>query len=165
MSNKLNKSDFYYGAFLTKVLDNGNKPALISKDMGRCIYKLTTNKKDYIVYMKYASNVNKRYRRWAFNYTDNNIEEITRYIDKGEEIIFAYICTYKNLKDSEIGIANLEELKKCIDPECYRNQSNRVTIYKKKHSPVLRMYGTKRADIKDGEDYTIHLDRNRINEL
>lgn len=46
MSNVLNKSDFYYGAFLTKVLDQGKKPALVSRGGGRCIYKVTTDKKE-----------------------------------------------------------------------------------------------------------------------
>jgi len=168
MSNSVNKSDFYYGAFLTKVLDNGDKPTLISKDDGRGIYKLTTNKKDnkdYIVYIKYATNNNKKRTRWAFNYTDNNIDEIKKYIEDGQNIIFAYICAYKNFKNSEVAIAGLKELRKCIDPECEINTVNRVSIYKKPHSPVLRMYGTKRADIKNGEDNTVHLKRTRINEL
>lgn len=165
MCNRINKADFYYGSFLTKIIDNGNKPALISKDNGRGIYKLTTDKKEYIVYIKYATNRNKKHTRWAFNYTDENIEEIETYINDDEIILFAYICTYRDLKNSEIAIAIIEELKQCIDPQCKKNKSNRVTIYKKPHSPVLRMYGTKLADIKDGEDNTVHLSRNRINEL
>lgn len=165
MCNSINKSDFYYGTFLTKVLDNGNKPALVSKNDGRGIYKLITNKDEYLLYIKYATKNNKNHRRWAFNYTDNNIEEIKQYMGEGENIIFAYICAYDDLRNSEIAIVELEELKKCIDPECERNQSNRVTIYKKPHSPVLRMYGTARADKKEGKDNTIHLERNRINQL
>ena len=165
MSNSVNKSDFYYGTFLTKVLDNGNKPALVSKNDGRGIYKLTTNKEDYIVYIKYATNSNKNHRRWTFNYTDNNVEEIKKYMEEDKNIIFAYICAYDDLRNSEIAIAKLEELKECINPKCKRNTVNRVSIYKKPHSPVLRMYGTKRADIKDGKDNAIHLRRNRINEL
>ena len=167
MSNSINKSDFYYGAFLAKVIDNGNKPALVSKDNGRGIYKLTTdaNKDDYIVYIKYATNSKKNKRTWLFNYTDNNIEEIKKYIDKGDNIIFAYICAYNDYKNCEIAIAKLEELKKCINPECKINKSNRVSIFKVPNSPVLRMYGTKRADKLNNEDNTIHLKRNRINEL
>ena len=71
----------------------------------------------------------------------------------------------EDFKNSEIAIAKLEELKECINPECEKNESNRVTIYKMPYSPVLRMYGTKRADIKDEKDNTIHLKRSRINEL
>lgn len=165
MSNSVNKSDFYYGTFLTKVLEKGNKPALVSKSEGRGIYNLETDKDDYIVYIKYASNRNKNSKRWTFNYTDNNIEEIRHYIAEGENIIFSYICAYDDFKNSEIAIADLKELKKCINPECQINKSNSVKIYKKAHSPVLRMYGTARADKKDGEDNTLHLERNRINEL
>ena len=165
MSNSVNKSDFYYGTFLTKVLEKGNKPALVSKSKGRGIYNLKTDKDDYIVYIKYASNVKKKRKRWTFNYTDNNIEEIRDYIVGGENIIFAYICAYDDLKNSEIAIADLEDLKKCINPECEINKSNSIKIYKKVHSRVLRMYGTARADKKNGEDNTLHLERNRINEL
>lgn len=165
MSNSINKSDFYYGTFLTKVLDRGNKAALVSKDDGRGIYKLTTDKKEYIVYLKYATNNKKSEKRWTFNYTNNNIEEIEMYANKNEDIIFGFICAYKDLRNSETGIAYLKELKKCMDPDCKVNKSKRVTIYKKSYSPVLRMYGTKRADMKDQQDNTIHLDRVRINEL
>ena len=167
MANSINKSDFYYGAFLAKVIDNGNRPAIVSKDNGREIYKLKTNgdKEEYIVYIKYATNRNKNSRTWTFQYTDNNIEEIKGYIDKGDNIIFAYICAYNDYKNSEIAIAKLEELKKCINPECEINKSNRVSIYKVPGSPVLRMYGTKRADMINNADNTIHLKRSRINEL
>lgn len=165
MSNSVNKSDFYYGVFLTKVLEKGNKAALISKNEGRGIYNLNTDKDDYTVYMKYANNSNKSSRRWNFNYTENNIEEIRDYVEKEKNIIFCYICAYDDLKNSEVAIAYLDELKKCINPGCKINKSNLVRIYKKSHSPVLRMYGTARSDIKDGKDNTVHLERNRINKL
>lgn len=165
MANKVTKSDHYYGAFLTKVLDDGNTPVLIDKDGSRGVYQLTTDDDEYLVYMKYATNKKKNRKRWTFNYTDNNVEEINSYIEDDKNLIFAYICSYYNLLNTEIAIADLGELKKCVDPENEKNETNRVTIYKKANSPVLRMYGTKRADIKDEEDNTIHLSRNRINEL
>lgn len=165
MSNVLNKSDFYYGAFLTKVLDQGKKPALVSRGGGRCIYKVTTDKKEYTVYIKYATNRRKTHKRWTYYYTENNIEEIRKYIENDQEIIFAYICSYTDLNDSEIAISTLRELEACIDFEYDEDETNRVIIHKKRYSPSLRMYGSKRPEMKDGLDNTIELDRNRINEL
>lgn len=169
MCCKVNKSDHYYGAFLSKVLDAGNNPAIVEKDNSRGIYKLSTNKDDYIVYIKYATLSNKSHKTWNFNYTDNNIQEIKSYIndkryDK-ENIIFGYVCSYNDLINTEIALADLDELKECIDPNCTVNISNRVSIRKKDGSPYLRMYGTKKSDKKNGKDNTIKLSRSRINEL
>lgn len=163
MANRVTKADHFYGAFLTKLLDDGNKPVLIDKDSNRGVYELVTNKGEYLIYMKYATRKNKKRNRWTFNYTDSNIEEIKSYGNKN--IIFAYICSYNDLLNTEIGIADLEELEKCIDPECEINKTNRVTIYKKSNSPVLRMYGTARADEINGKDNTVHLSRDRVNNL
>lgn len=165
MSNSVNKSDFYYGVFLTKVLDEGNKAALVSKSKRRGIYRLNTDKDEYIVYIKYANNRDKNNKRWSFNYTDNNIQEIKYYIENRENIIFAYICSYDDLINCEVAIAYLDELKKCINPDCNINKNHSVRIYKKPHSSVLRMYGTARSDKKGSKDNTIHLERDRINNL
>lgn len=165
MANRVTKADHFYGAFLTKLLDDGNAPVLIDKDSNRGVYELVTDKDEYLIYMKYATRKNKNRNRWSFNYTDNNIEEIKNYEKQNKNIILAYICGYNDLLNTEIGIADLKELKECINPECEINKSNRVTIYKKSGSPVLRMYGTARADEIDDKDNTIHLSRDRINNL
>lgn len=165
MANSVRKSDFYYGAFLTKAIQKGNKLALISKSSIRGIYRLITDKDDYVVYIKYSSNKKHNNRRWSFNFTDNNIEEIRTYMRRKENIIFCFICAYDDLNNCEVAVSSLEELKECINPDCKINKDSVVRIYKKKYSPVLRMYGTARSDKKSGKDNTIHLERNRINNL
>lgn len=165
MDNRVMKSDHYYGAFLSKVVDNRNEPAVICKDDGRGIYRLKGNGDNYLVYIKYRTNQSKSHISWGFYYTDNEIDEINKYKQAGENLIFAYVCTYEDFLNTEIAIAKLEELGKCIDLEGGQGKTNRVTIHKMANSPVLRMYGTERDSKVNGKDNTIHLSRNRINEL
>ncbi|NMA95104.1 MAG: hypothetical protein GX974_03600 [Clostridiales bacterium] len=165
MDNSVLKSDFYYGAFLSKIIDAGNKPTLIKKDRVRGIYRLNKGTENYLVYIKYATVREKHRRRWNFTYTDNDIKEIKKYSDKSENILFVFICTYRDFNNTEIGIATLEELLECIRLDCTVNKNNRTTIIKVPNSPALRMYGTKRADMINNKDNTIHLSRSRINGL
>ena len=160
MCNKLNKSDHYYGAFLSKVLDNGNKPALMNKDEGRSIYKLDTDnsQQEYTVYMKYVTN-NKGDNLWNFTFTEENLKEIEELIDK-ENLIFGLIGSYKSLNGTEIAIIYKNEFSKCIDFKCVKNKKHRVLVLKKKGSSKLYIYGT----FLDREK-AIVIERNRINEL
>lgn len=160
MCNRLNKYDHYYGAFLSKVLDNGNRPALMKKDEGRGIYKLATDKsqEDYLVYMKYVSN-KKGDNLWNFNFTDSNLREIEELL-KTENLIFGLIGSYKSLNETEIAIVSKDEFLQCIDFNCSRNKNQRLSVLKKKGSSKLYIYGT----FLDRDD-AIGIERYRINEL
>lgn len=51
----LAKADFYYGAFLSQLVNNWFAPAIIENSDKRRIYKLATNYGDFKVYTKYVS--------------------------------------------------------------------------------------------------------------
>lgn len=51
----LAKADFYYGAFLSQLVNNWFAPAIIEHSDKRRIYKLATNYGDFKVYTKYVS--------------------------------------------------------------------------------------------------------------
>lgn len=84
MNNTVQKSDFYYGAFISKVVDNGTIPAIITKGGNRGVYRLKRGEKNHLVYIKCATIENKNINRWNFSYTDDNINEIEEYINKKE---------------------------------------------------------------------------------
>lgn len=160
MCNKINKQDYFYGIFLSSIIDSKKSPVLIDKDKSRGLYKLSTDKSKYKVYIKYAM-IDKNRKTWNFSYSKENIEEIKNLIENSkEEIVFSYICSYKDLLNTEIVISNIEELKKCIDPNCKINDRFRISINKKPGSKYLRMYGTKRDISK-----AIEIDRYRIENL
>ncbi len=77
------KEDFYCGAFLSLLLNNGIDPALFDKvdDSSRKIYDFDTNKGSFRVYVKTteAPSSENSYRSsaiWNFPFTDNQIDEL-----------------------------------------------------------------------------------------
>lgn len=52
----LAKADFYYGAFLSQLVNSGFASAIIENSDKRRIYKLATDYGDFKVYTKYLSN-------------------------------------------------------------------------------------------------------------
>ena len=104
---RVNKSDYYYGAFLSKVLDSDCTPALVTKDSNRGVYKIFTDKGEHIVYMKYVTNKEDD-MLWNFAFTKDNLEEIKDYIKDNVNIMFGLICSYEDLLDTELGLCTLE---------------------------------------------------------
>ena len=52
---KLLESDFYYGAILSTLLNNGICPMLIEGGTDRQVYDFTTNDKEFRLFTKYRS--------------------------------------------------------------------------------------------------------------
>ena len=156
---RVNKSDYYYGAFLSKVLDNDCTPALVIKDSNRGVYKIFTDNGEHIIYMKYVNNKEDD-MLWNFAFTKENLEEIKGYIKDTTKIMFGFICSYENLLDTELGLCTSQEFEKCVDLDCNNEDYQRVSILKIPNSPYLRLYGS-RLDRKDN----IEIERDRINKL
>lgn len=160
MCNKVNKSDHYYGAFLAKVVNQVDKLALIDSGSNRGVYKVYTDnidKQGCYIYIKYATN-KKGDNLWNFNFSKDNLDEIKEYIKNGANIKFAFICSFRSLLDTEIGICNVNELKKCIDINYQEDKNQRLAILKKSNSPYLRFYGTNLT-----RENCIEIERSRIN--
>lgn len=79
----LRKADFYYGAMLSCLINNGLAPMIIEPGDSRRIYSLTTNNDDYKIYAKYVSKPLKRQKEdaklWQFIFSRDEIEFIKDY--------------------------------------------------------------------------------------
>lgn len=130
LSNSIKKSDYYYGSFLSKVIEHGNKLAIIGTDRSRGIYKLTTNKAEYITYIKYCTR-DKNQKTWSYSfYKNTEINEIKGYINNHENIIFIFICSYKDLNNGEIAIIYKDEFLNCINLNNDKLDSQRLIVKK-----------------------------------
>ncbi|KYD35381.1 hypothetical protein B4114_1194 [Geobacillus stearothermophilus] len=192
------KADYYYGALLSALVNGGLAPALFEKENdNRQIYEVTTNKASYIIYTKYNTTPSgSKDFTWSFSFSDNEIEEITkihqennkekihgqwfalhsgmkitthqRGIFTEKELIFAFICSQKQLSDYNqvIAIVYWDEFLECVDIEKEQVRGTaRLAVKAVKGSPWLRIYGSKRADRLDGKDNTIKIERNRLGNL
>ncbi len=166
MSYSICKADFYYGAFLSVLVNNGINPAIVENGPKRNIYAIATDKGDYKIYTKYVVNKDPKDTLWNVMFSTAEIQEINALTSK-EKLMFAFICAFKKVKsnNTEIALLNVDEIKECIDLNCKINSHFRISIRKIKHSPNLWVYGTHRACKRSGKDNTIKIPRKRILEL
>ncbi|MGG3792525.1 hypothetical protein [Geobacillus thermodenitrificans] len=159
----LSKSDFYYGALLSNLINSGFCPAIIEQGENRRIYTFTNDSGEYLIFAKYVSKPlprqNEDVQIWQFTFSQEEIEKIRKYEDSNIRHYFALICGRKGLKNSEIALLSLNDIKDCLDVD-YQRPSYRITIKSEKGKHGLRAYGTGRADKNlDGSDNTIRLPR------
>ena len=156
------KADFYYGSMLSGLVNNGIAPAIIEPGDSRRIYELTTNKGDFLIYAKYVSAPMPRQRTdaqlWQFSFTSDEIRFIREHSEDRHKLYFAFICGQRNFQDSEIAFLSLDEVKKCLDVD-HERPNYRVSIKTVRGSRYLRAYGTGLADILNGQDNTIRIQR------
>lgn len=164
MSYSICKADFYYGAFLSVLVNNGINPAIVGIGDKRNIYDVSTDNGDYRMYTKYVVNSNPKDKLWNLMITESEADEMNRLISENDSLLFIIICAYKQVRTNNTEIAALypSELKSCIDLDCKINKNLRLSM---KHSLNLSIYGTHRADKIEGEDNTIKIPRRRILEL
>lgn len=149
---KLKEYDFYYGAVLNMIF-RYNKDAMTSiveTTDYKQTYRLTTNKskQDFIILIKKAS-VNQRiknndYKSWQFKLTPTDKKCIEEYYNLHFPIFIFFVCLSDNLNDSEILIANYEEIKNVIDKNGInigvRNNENCFTLFvDKSRSNAMRI--------------------------
>ncbi|MFH7819164.1 hypothetical protein [Neobacillus thermocopriae] len=142
----LAKADFYYGAFLSRLINSGFAPAIIEKGENRRIYDLSTNFGDFIVYTKYLSKQanNGQDKLWHFTFS---LDEMNRILQDDTINMFAFICGVKELVDSEIVILSREQFKQCIGID-FIGDTHRISVKSEKRTWNYLVYGTG-VDVKD----------------
>lgn len=154
------------------LVNEGLAQALFEKENdSRPIYTVTTNKTSYIIYTKYHTTPSgSKDFTWSFSFSDNEIEEIINIHQENQEktLIFAFICGQKQVSDYNqiIAIVYWDEFVACVDIDKKQFRGTpRLSVRAVKGSPRLRIYWSKRADMIDGKDNTIKIERNGLREL
>jgi len=148
----VNKEDFYYGAFLSKLTKSGTIPVLINATEDGLFYKLSSQntKEEIMVLMKYRSTPDhngKKVKRWDFSFTKAEIEQLRSFHQKGVQHLTALIGgVHSNLPQSEIAVLTFEESIACIGLDYIPGESRRITVRQEKYAPGLKVYGTSLAD-------------------
>lgn len=119
----LTKSDYYFGAFLSYMLNYGVSPILLEKPgETRRVYSLMTEQISCDLFVKYAVQTNPAYKGtqylWHFNFSKREKEEIKNMKQAGKNMRFVFICSAgvdRDYNKSEIVFANLDEVEACLD--------------------------------------------------
>lgn len=169
----ITREDFYCGAFLSVLLNNGIVPALFEErtDSSRKIYDFTTDKGDFRVYVKFSEKPSSRSESkgsyiWNFPFTDSQIDEIENMEANDRILYFIFVCGRKSLNKSRIAVVPKEVISQCVDfkrIQKYKSQSIKIRLIKGHWD--FDIYGTARADKINGHDNTLKVRINSIDEF
>lgn len=166
---KLKNTDFYYGAFLSALLNNPNgRPSLFDETNSRRIYCLETNNNGecyfFAKYVTAQKNKNDSFSHWIFNFTTAEISKLQELHREKGQVKVVLICVKEGFSDSELAIISYQEAAECLGMDSgvtpYRIN---IKAYPKKHG--LRMYGSGRSDMLNGKDNTLPVPRNVLDTL
>lgn len=135
---KFRVADFYYGAVLSLLFNNGIDPALVESNSSRQIYDFTTDNIDFRLFIKYRAKgrlgKGGDYRSWQFKFSEEDLAEIFKYLDEGYNLSLALVCGEKRLSESEYAVLNSEEIK-----QCFENEKTSITISRAKGEKAFRI--------------------------
>ena len=159
----LKAADFYYGAFLSALLNYaGKRPSLFGPPPhtdSRRIYCLTTDnsKQDYLIYTKYGTarkSKTERKDHWLFPFQQQS----------GNTCV-ALICLKEDLKDCELAFLRYDVAADCLGID-EKKSSYRINVIAIDNKHGLRVYGSGRErKTPDGKDNMLSVLRDTLKEL
>ena len=166
---KLKVQDFYYGAFLSALLNtSGSRPVLFDETGSRRIYRLDTNNmSECYVFTKFVTGKesdNKKKWHWTFNFSDSEIDAVQKLFQKSGKVKLALICAKKGLAESELAVIDYHEAIDCLGVNAgVKNYKIDIKTVDGKHG--LKMYGSGRSDMINGKDNTLKISRKDLVQL
>lgn len=165
--------DFYYGAFLSALLNYaGKKPSLFDAPTteSRRIYCLTTDNstKDYLIYTKHGS-VRKsktgKKDHWIFPFTQAEVDKFVELQQQSGNACVALICLKEELKDCELAFLRYDDAADCLGIDEKRS-TYRINVVALDNKHGLRVYGSGRdRRTPDGKDNMLNVARDALKEL
>lgn len=135
---KLKESDFYYGAILSMLLNNGICPMLIEGGDNRRVYEFTTNKKNFRLFLKYRSsplNTKKEdYWSWQFIFSDGDMDYIRECLNSENLFVIGLVCGVEGLNNSEYAALQREHIEEII-----KQGKTSVTLSRRKGEHDFRL--------------------------
>ncbi len=119
--SKLKEADFYYGAVLSTLFNNGISPMLIEGGNDRQVYDFTTDCKNFRLFVKYRSSgregAKNGYMSWQFTFSDQDIKELKQYIVDDRHLSLGLVCGDETLNKSQYAVLHKEEIIKVLEAE------------------------------------------------
>ena len=166
---KLGALDFYYGAFLSAVVNtSGSRPVLFDDTASRRIYRMDTNNaSDCYVFAKYTTGRELKAANrdhWIFNFSEAEIRQLKDLYADNKNVKLALICVKEGFVGSELAIIDYNTAIECLGVNA-GVKNYRINIKTTGGQHGLRMYGSGRSDKLNGVDNTIRITRKALEEL
>lgn len=149
---KVNKVDFYCGAFLSYLISNKVEPTLFSATEKSKVVQFLLKKTDYNVYVKYVSTSKtlaikgKQHTRWEVIFQKSERDYlVNEFCKPNHENIIVLVCANKDFKDTFFAVLTYEQAIQCLGNDAINNQF-RITVKHLKKSPNAFCYGTALSD-------------------
>lgn len=111
--SRLMEADFYYGAVLSTLVNQGICPALIEGGSDRQVYDFTTDHKDFRLFVKYRSSPTTKtedYNSWQFIFSDSDMKELREYMDSEVELTLGLVCGQQPLNQSHYAVLHKDDI-------------------------------------------------------
>lgn len=143
---KLNKADFYFGAFYSYLITKAFNPVLIDQAKDSRHLSLCTNVCDYNLFAMYASkpassSTDGEKIRWDIIFTNNLVDMLTQSECATKVNYVVFICGQENLRDSEILVVPYKKVLTCLGKDSV-NIKRRISITVSKGENYAYVYGT-----------------------
>ena len=150
--NKVNKIDYYSGAFLSYLNANGTEPTVLGGTEKCKVIRLSVHGKDYKVYLKYVgkprmSTIKKKtFFNWETSFTTAERDYLkSDFSEYRSENIVVIVCTTETFDYTCFAVVPVEDALKCLGNDCI-NQWPRITIRRQKNGRHIKYHGTTIAD-------------------
>lgn len=151
---KVNKVDFYCGAFLSYLITNKVEPTLFNATEKSKVVQFLIKNTDYNVYVKYVStekkfsNKGKIYSKWDIIFQKSEREFLLeKFCKPNFKNIVVIVCANKSFKDTLFAVLTYDQAMQCLGNDDI-NKQFRVTVKHQKGSPNVYCYGTAISDDK-----------------
>ncbi len=152
---KLAEFNFYYGAVLSTLLNNGVCPVLIEGGRDRQIYEITTDEKETRLFVKYRSapydSKREDYSSWYFRFSDNELQELNDYLKGEREFSLGLVCGANKLDQSQYVVLDRNDVR-----ALFALGKTSLTISRKKREQFFRV------SIGGGRENSLKIKANRI---
>lgn len=147
---KINKIDFYCGAFLSYIISNNAKEPTLFEETEKSSkrIKFALRNKEYNAYLKYVSTLKestlkgKTYYKWDVSFTEAERDYLqSSFVEPDKENIVVLVCTNEDFKNTYFGFLDIKDALKCM-----ANEQPRITIKRQKGSKYVSCYGSGVSD-------------------
>ena len=146
---KINKIDFYCGAFLSFLVSNGVEPTLFEVGDKSRILEFLLKQTKYKAFLKYSAKKRsavkqgKTVYRWDIGFSQKECEMLEQFDDPNRNVVIVCVCTDPDMKETDFAVLSYEDARKCMGlGEDRTNEQRRISVQYVKGSSKLRCYGT-----------------------
>lgn len=146
---KINKVDYFCGAFLSYLISNGVEPTLFEAGEKSKVVEFMIRDSVYKIFFKYSTKKktitkqSKAYDTWNVVFAEKELNLLETFGESSKKVAVVCICTDEKLKDADIAVIPYEDACKCLGlMQDAINKQRTIGIRHLKGSSKLLCHGT-----------------------